>query len=733
VANERGRPHQVNGAWVYVEPVGVAPGAEVRVHASLDAASSIEFVRLGERAILESGGADRDREDFDTLASFDVATASPQVTTPGSYVLAGGPPIVGPELTLSVWLRVWMCPQRETNQWYAAGIITDLDYPDACRFGLLLDSRGRICSYAGDGWAFDHARLGVAADIRGSLGTWIHVAAAFGMEGTSVWIDGELRYADDRGAGQGLATAGPKARLRIGALAEDGLADGHLDADISQPAIFDGALTTEDIAAIVRSRGRHRPSELVRTSLLAEWLLSEESGTRVADASDNARDGVIVNAGTWEVGGPAANSTVDDPDYDPRTDPDRGHALRLCSDDLIDCDWPVLAALTVPLDAESGFYAARVRLQGSERVLTVPYVVVRTQPSHKHSAVLVVPTNTWHAYGRRFDDIAVPAGLHSSFYTAHTNSRPFFELGFQLPIPRANPYQGDSARADRQGHVQLVRPERIAAAWLRREGYPLAVATDLELHRGDIALDDFACVILAGHSEYWSNEMRLQVESYLERGGRLLSLSGDTASQRVVIDEGRATISARKIHEDDALWLTPQWRGERWHPGGEGRGGRFRSLDRPPAAMLGVSTKGMIDDGTPSSFAALTVLAPDHPLFHDPEPVPIARDGTIGSISVNGPAASGYEFDASPDVMGFLPAPLPGLTVLARAIGQRNLGWIGHEVHSGADAVYWERPAGGLVFTVSSIGASGALADPGVAALVRNVLHRFGVQRMAPR
>jgi hypothetical protein len=280
--------------------------------------------------------------------------------------------------------------------------------------------------------------------------------------------------------------------------------------------------------------------------------------------------------------------------------------------------------------------------------------------------------------------------------------------------------------------MQLVRPERIAEAWLRREGHELECVTDLQLHRADVELDAFACVVLAGHSEYWSDEMRGAIEAYLARGGRLLSLSGDTASQRVVIDGERGVISARKISDDDPMWLTPAWRGERWHPGGGGRGGRFRSIGRPPWTMLGVSTKGMIDDGTPRSYRALTVLEPDHFLFHDPEPVPLAPGGTIGRTSVNGPAVSGYEFDASPEVLGFRSEPLPGRTVLARALDQGNLAWIGEPADQGADAVYWERPAGGLVFTISSIGASGALVDPGVGALVRNVLHHFGVARSMP-
>jgi hypothetical protein len=192
----------------------------------------------------------------------------------------------------------------------------------------------------------------------------------------------------------------------------------------------------------------------------------------------------------------------------------------------------------------------------------------------------------------------------------------------------------------------------------------------------------------------------------------------------------RDTIEARKIHESDQLWLTPERWGERWHPCDQGPGGRFRSIGMPSWTTIGVSTKGMIDDGIRSAFSPLEVVAPDHFLFHEPEHVPLGHANRIGERSINGPAVSGYEFDASPHITGFRSEPLPGVSVLASARGQYNYGAIGAPVDGGADAIYWERPDGGRVFTISSIGATGALpVDPGVAALVRNVLAHFGAAR----
>jgi hypothetical protein len=137
----------------------------------------------------------------------------------------------------------------------------------------------------------------------------------------------------------------------------------------------------------------------------------------------------------------------------------------------------------------------------------------------------------------------------------------------------------------------------------------------------------------------------------------------------------------------------------------------------------------MIDDGTATSFAAIEVVAPDHELFHRPEVVPISPRGTIGERNLNGPRASGYEFDAVVQVVGYRDQPVDGVTVLASALGQRNIEWVGRARDHGADLILWDRPDGGRVFSAGSIGFTGALVvDPGVRVLMRNVMAAFGVR-----
>ncbi len=730
---EPARRLPVPGTWGYADSLGVKPGQAARFHVSAPAAYQFSLVRLGRRAILQPGAdTTADRSDVELLTQRFHESAEPRTISPGSYVYVEGPAIPNGPLTLCAWLRPWRLPTIDAVQWAWQGIIADLDYPDACRFGLILDHAGRIGVYTGDGGLFRHAWLHLA-DIRlgRRLGEWLHLAAGIGESDVALFADGQLVYRGARAAPP--SEPGPAARLRLGATGEAGAAANFLDGDIAAP--FVGAFTLDETAArrLAADRGRTDPAALGLGAFHGLWPLDEERGATVRDRSGSGRTGRLVNHPAWQVGGPAHDPSRGAPGYDPASDPDRGHGLRLASDDLVDCYWPVTDEWRVPDSAPSGLYAGRVCLVGQDpdTALAIPFAVVRTEPRQADSVALLLATNTWLAYGRRPTNELPIAGLSASFYSCHQNGRPFFYVGGHAPIPRANPYGFESERAARQQHAHLVRPERYAEAWLEQQGYPYELLTDADLDADPDSLAAFRVLLIAGHNEYWTDRMRAGVDRFLGNGGRVLSLSGNTLCWRTTFDEERTILEARKaVDSDDARWLSPRRWGERWHELDGAPGGAWPMLGRPAFETLGLETQGMVDDGTPTSFASFTVLRPDHALFHEPEEVPLTPAGTLGERNLNGPRASGYEFDAAPDTVGLVDRPLPGQVVLASALGQRNIESYSLSQDHGADIVYWQRPAGGEVVNAGSIGVTGALAvDPGVAALVRNALAHFGVPR----
>jgi hypothetical protein len=721
----------VPGLWGYARPLNPKPGATVALHLAAPAAFDVEVLRLGRRALLDPSASEADdRRDVDILLSRHHERALPGRIHPGSYVYVDGPPVPRGALSMAAWVRLWRTPPIDEIQWAASGIISDFDYPTHCRFALLVDHNGRLGLYCGGGdfrqesmWLTD-LRLGRR------LGEWVHVACSISDRRLRVFLDGTL--AAERAPTEPLGAPTAASRLRLGAMAEGGEAADFLDGDLAQPLIAAFEVTEEQVARLAADRARTDPRTILGDELLAYWPLTEERGDRIADHSGHGRHGRIVNGGTWQIGGPAFDASRGKPGYDPVQDPDRGHGLRLSSDDLLDCQWPTAAEWTVPPDADSGLYAFRVRLigQDSADALTIPFVVSRTVPRRPNAVALLCATNTWIAYGRRPAATCRISGLTASFYSTHDNGRPFFSVSALGPLPRANPYGYESTRAARTRSSHLVRPERFAEAWLAREGYAYEVITDFDLHAEPELLGRFACLMIVGHNEYWTDAMRDGILAYLRAGGRVLSLSGNTGWWRTSIDPERPILESRKTTElDDPRWLSPAQWGERWHSTDGKAGGTWQLVGAPGWQVLGLDTQGMIDDGAPTAFAPIRIVAPAHDLLTTPELVPLEDGQWIGTRCLTAPKASGYEFDATPDHLGLAPRP-SGLEVIGSADNQPNLEWNGVLPNWGADIIWWERPDGGTVFAVGSIAATGALpVDPGLAALTRNVLARFGVAR----
>ena len=113
--------------------------------------------------------------------------------------------------------------------------------------------------------------------------------------------------------------------------------------------------------------------------------------------------------------------------------------------------------------------------------------------------------------------------------------------------------------------------------------------------------------------------------------------------------------------------------------------------------------------------------------------------------------ANGHEMDIRPSTFaalqelpspegGVVPSDPPGILRLANG----TLPWaqggyamdyffrkIAPRTEQGGEMIYWERPEGGRVFNAGAIGSGWALhADRRWAAVVRNVLHHFGVKSL---
>lgn len=424
--------------------------------------------------------------------------------------------------------------------------------------------------------------------------------------------------------------AGP-AGLRIGAYSERGVTGDFFDGDIAMPAIYTRALAADEIAARLAKRGLEAP-DLGDPALAAFWPLDEERGSSVADASGNRRDGQIVNLGTWMIGGPSFDGGSVGryaTGYDPRTDPNRGHGLRLASDDLYDCGWEATEVFRVPKNAKSGIYAAWFGfvLEGVPHQYPVTFVVTKAKGAPKAPLALMCSSTTWRTYGGtpfaknvpdetrnwstggQTNDPANPPAY--CFYRDHAHGEPTYKLGLRMPWPVAGP--GVRYSAPGVGYSHLMRGERFTHTWLEKQGYDFDVITNLDLHRDPGLLDGYKALIINGHDEYWSAKMYDGLDRYLKNGGATAVLSGNTMFWRISVDDELGTIECRKYGPNiggRALGSV----GEIYHSADGKRGSLMRNCGHPPWRNIGLECSGWWGGANNGVY---TVTAPKHFLFQN--------------------------------------------------------------------------------------------------------------------
>jgi hypothetical protein len=689
----------------------VAGGETIDFRVSSPVPYRLSIVRLG-------WDPDTPARDW-TLTTFPEAAASQQSIRPGSYVhveSAFAPAATFTQLTLELWVR----PFRTEAGGFWQGLISQHTYPNQCGFGLFLDDSNVPHFYFGDGGTFRPAWLRSAPNPLSAM-QWHHVAAAFNAGTVRLYVDGIVVSREND-----LAAAvkpGP-APLRLGAYGDATGTSFFLDGDLAMPVIYNRAVSGSEL---VTRFGMRPPRVPVDSTVVGCWPLDEERGAVVADVSGCGRTGLIVNHGTWMIGGPGFNAAgvPRHGTYNPDADTTRGHGLRLSLKDLYDCAWPISQSYTLPSDSPPGVYVGRIIYNATQRYDVT--LVVRRAASRPHAPVLVLcNTNTWLAYNR-------PFGLFS-LYDNHPWGQPTYYQGIEMPWTRGASDTVGETGADPyllyQGglginYSHLVRAERHLHVWLEMNGYDYDVVSDRDLLSDPSILSNYRTIFIAGHSEYWTQEGWSAVRSYLASGGNVIVASGNTMFWRVSYDD--SVMECRKKGQAGGERPNAEW-GELYHEHDHQRGGLMREAGFPAWQGIGLESVGY--DG---NFFPYKVTDPTHAFFQTPETIAVEVDTELG-----GKFAVGHEWDARLDSIPTGSYPPPGVppdyrpVTLAKALfGQTwdyEVNFVQDDNLVMSEIVEWVRGSGGRVFSAGSIAAAQALhVDPNMSGLFRNALHHNGV------
>jgi N,N-dimethylformamidase len=723
------------------------PGLHAYAQKSIAAGEEIEF-RVSssvpyELSVVQLGPDPENRDKDPVLKTFQVEKPSTQSIHPGSYLhVAKALPVERrlSQLTLECWIR----PFKLTG-WQ--GLITQHDYPERCGIGLFL-SEGTVVFGTGAGGPYDQAAFHQTQPGLIKAQHWHHLVACWDGKKKRVYVDGKLATEFPF---TGTVRPGDAA-LRIGAYGQKGEAVNFYNGDVAMCAIYDRALDNGQIKKRFSDRGVSVPKD---DRLLACWPFTEERGVRVADASDFGRDARIINRGTWMIGGPSFDATAiqrHDSTYDPTKDENRGHGLRLASDEIYNARWKVSHRYRLPPDAKSGVYAGRFdfKLNGKPMRNHTSFIVRRPETKPKAPLLVLVSSNTWLAYnsvpfpvnhGKGLINMGTgglgnshPGAPKYSFYSDHRNGQPTYKVGLKVPWPAGGPnktYIGG-------GYSHLLRGERFLHLWLDKHGYDYDVITDHDLHRNPELLKGYQAVIINGHSEYWSARAYDGLDNYLKAGGAAVVMSGNTMFWRVSFDETGEVMECRKFGGGIGGRKLAKV-GELYHSHDFKRGSLMRFCGYPAWKLVGLTCIGW-GGGT---FKPYRADLPDHFLFNEPDKVELKKGETFG-FATKTMGAVGHEYDVrlstllrateNPALKGLVEPD--GITTLARSHDKRNVldfNAEGHRQRIGgeqtiAEIIYWERPEGGRVFHTGSIATAWAMYhDESLSQLVKNVLHHFKV------
>jgi hypothetical protein len=242
--------------------------------------------------------------------------------------------------------------------------------------------------------------------------------------------------------------------------------------------------------------------------------------------------------------------------------------------DRFGCGWPEAVAFEIG-DWPSGYYDILLTAQDGR----VAHHMLCVKPGRPTAGIaLVLTTNTLHAYnywGGRSAYCDVDALMSGRAPLADAMAGAIGELSAERPFPpmllappdgmprlvnlaprgfEQRPWAGaDTAwsKAHRQTPYDgsagfLGKWEQAFVQWAEGEGIALDYFTDHDLEVDPGVLDAYRCVVLVGHSEYWSAGQREALEQFVDRGGGLAILSGNTAFWKVRWEDAGKRMICRK-------------------------------------------------------------------------------------------------------------------------------------------------------------------------------------------
>jgi hypothetical protein len=249
--------------------------------------------------------------------------------------------------------------------------------------------------------------------------------------------------------------------------------------------------------------------------------------------------------------------------------------------------------------------------------------------------------------------------------------------------------------------------------------------TSVDLHTNPNLLDNYKLLVSVGHDEYWSKELRDNVEAFIDRGGNVAFFSGNVCWWQIRFENSNRTMVCYRDKELDQA-ANPTVAEDRitvrWHEA---------PVNRPEERLTGVSfAQGAFWSGGrryPRPMVGYRVQFPQHWVFDRTNLLYLSEFGAMEKIV-------GYETDAADaDYEDFIEnnanlrvrpnGKSPQNMLILAFADLRNWDLSGGQSGWATMGIYEN---GGTVFTAATTDWSNGLNTPEVSQITRNVLERLG-------
>lgn len=341
------------------------------------------------------------------------------------------------------------------------------------------------------------------------------------------------------------------------------------------------------------------------------------------------------------------------------------------------CGWPVALEFEVGADWPSGVYLLRTCCRHEGSIVDTHDHLMIVRPKSDLAAqgrlLLIASTSTWTAYNdwggsNHYQGFTGPKGdLFSPVLSIHRPlAKGFAELPPDAPrptlaepppmmaLPRyphmewayANGYSKKYASAGWASY------ERHFVRWAQAAGYAVDVISQADLHFRPDYLSAYRCLVMVGHDEYWSWEMRDAVDAYVDRGGRIARFAGNFMWQIRLEEDGDVQVCHKYLATRNDPFMVAGPRHlvtESWEA---------PEIGRPGALTFGLNaTRGLYagwSGCSPRGARGFPVYRPDHWAF---EGTGLYYGDVLGARSV----IFGYEVDGLDyEIRGGLPRVAAG-------------------------------------------------------------------------